>query len=407
MSLNAKQIQALKPKPDGKQYTVSDLGEAGLSILVSPKSKVFYYRYRTQTGKQKRVNLGKFPNVSLSDARDHAKSLYLSVKAGRDPLKEKRDEIRKLQARSITTVGELWDDYREMFGEAKRSADFELYLWSKYVGPEFAKDDIEDFERLRIKSYIQKVRSEKSPSLSNRIQSLLSRLGKHGFEEHDLFLANPALGLGDKPKEVSRDRYLSEAELRTFWRALNDPAVLNAATVSLLMAQALKLTALTLCRRGEIAGMQWKEVDRVAKTLTLPASRVKNKRVHIVPLSPQSLDVLDKIPEYSRKQNSHVFPSPRTDSHFFPSAVTRACTRLGRYLEIDRFTPHDLRRTGATMLTSERFGQSRFIVSRGLLNHSTEKGGASDVFGVYDQNDYLPEKREALNAWGKYLLSLH
>ena len=76
-------------------------------------------------------------------------------------------------------------------------------------------------------------------------------------------------------------------------------------------------------------------------------------------------------------------------------ALSRAAKRLTTALQIEDATPHDFRRTGSTHITSEGIGIPRFIVSR-VLNQTSDTGGAAAVTGVYDRNEYLPEKRRAL-----------
>ena len=400
-----RQIGALKPI-EGKQYTRSGLGMRGLSIVVSyGGSKVFYYRYTTHEGKQGRLKLGRYHSgFGLSEARKAARAASVQVDNGKDPARERIEKREAAKRMPIKTMTDLWDDYRKKKGLAKRSAEFELTIWRTHIKPHFGKMDVQRFSRISILDFLDVVRVEKSPSLANRIQFLITRLAAHAMQARVIDV-NPAHDLGKKPEEKARDRKLTEAELESFWIALNTPADLNRAKVSLLMAQALKLAALTLCRRKEIIGSEWIELNRAAMTLTLPAKRVKNGKEHIVPISEAALSVIDKANEYAYKQSPFIFPSPRTDAALTQDAMTKACRRLAAHLEIAHFTPHDLRRTGASYLTSERFKVSRFVVSR-VLNHLSDKGGGSASLKHYDVNSYLTEKREALDAWGTYLSSM-
>ena len=85
--------------------------------------------------------------------------------------------------------------------------------------------------------------------------------------------------------------------------------------------------------------------------------------------------------------------------------MTRAFGRVRKVLELSDVRPHDLRRTGATRLTGEELAFQRFIVSR-VLNHGGDTGGAAVVTGTYDRNEYLSEKRRALDAWASRLLEI-
>jgi integrase len=127
-------------------------------------------------------------------------------------------------------------------------------------------------------------------------------------------------------------------------------------------------------------------------------------------LSPEALKVIERaielLPETEsgrKPRTGPLFPSPRDPTQpITRHALTRAMTRLCAKLEIKDAGPHDLRRTGATNVTGERIGIPRFVVSA-VLNHISETGG---VTRIYDRNEYLPEKRRALEAWAKLLIAI-
>jgi integrase len=102
-------------------------------------------------------------------------------------------------------------------------------------------------------------------------------------------------------------------------------------------------------------------------------------------------------------QGDPLFPTARGAPKAIDAAnLTRAFIAVAKQAGISNARLHDLRRTGATAMTSERIGVQRFIVSR-VLNHASDKGDAAAVTAVYDRNAYLPEKRRALEAWGALL----
>jgi integrase len=171
------------------------------------------------------------------------------------------------------------------------------------------------------------------------------------------------------------------------------------------MGLALQFAAVALRRGREVVGARKDEFDMPAKTWLIPRSRMKGKRPHLVPLSPLAIDILSQASALSG-DSEFVFPSPRGAGADVPmdrGAFIRAMSRVCAELEIENATPHDFRRTGATCITSERIGIARFIVSQ-VLAHSTDTGGAAAVTGThYDLNDYLPDKRRALDAWAALL----
>lgn len=403
--MNTQQIHALKPK-EGKQYSVSGFGVSGLALTVSyGGSKVFYYRYRNQAGKQQRLKIGSFPAISLARAKSIALSHAAKVSEGKDPVSEQREAKAMEQQRPIKTVDDLWFHYLTTTGFRKKSIGDEEWLWKKYLQPHFGHLDVERYDRKSIMPFLTDLRVKKSAAMANRCQSLITRLASHGIEQM-VFDSNPAHHLGRKPKETPRERVLNEEELKQLWKVLHDHQQLREAKISVSMAQAIKLTTLTLCRRAEIIRAEWKDIDLLKQELVLSGDRVKNGRTHVLPLSKQVLECLNLAKMHAYKsESSYLFPSQRGDTHFLPSALTRATARLCDHLEFQHFRTHDLRRTGVTTLAGRPFNVPRHILTN-IINHKSDMAGASAMFRAYDHNEYAEEKRDALDRWSNYLQSL-
>jgi integrase len=168
---------------------------------------------------------------------------------------------------------------------------------------------------------------------------------------------------------------------------------------------------LTLGRRNDVASARWDEIDLTRGTWTIPASRFKSGRAHVIPLAPQALAVLKEAAGLPGGADEIVFPSPlhpepkpgEPPRSITPSALTRALTRTLSDLDLPHGSPHDFRRAGATTLTGESYGFRRFVVGL-VLGHSVQDGAA--VTSVYDRNEYLVEKRAALNAWAAHVAPL-
>ncbi|MHB8283622.1 MAG: site-specific integrase [Caulobacteraceae bacterium] len=168
-------------------------------------------------------------------------------------------------------------------------------------------------------------------------------------------------------------------------------------------------------RRHDVAGADWQEFDLSTNVWTIPGERHKSRRVHVVPLSATAVDILKnaaKLQADPMKPAGFVFPARakrdesgkvKVEGHVTEHAVTRAMTRLCESLKLPHGSPHDFRRTGATLMTSERAGVRRFIVSK-VLAHAAHEGAT--VTAVYDRNEYLGEKRKALEIWENLLLEI-
>jgi integrase len=169
---------------------------------------------------------------------------------------------------------------------------------------------------------------------------------------------------------------------------------------------------ITLSRRTETCGARWDEIDRAALKWTVPGERSKSGRTEVKPLSAEALAIMDAAAAYAallfgRRNSEFVFPCLTDPStHLDPGQVTRAIKRLCKRLEIPHGSPHDFRRSGATTLTDEKYGFPRFIISKILGHKITDSRDGAAVTEIYDLNEYLPQKRAALDAWAKHIKDL-
>jgi integrase len=195
---------------------------------------------------------------------------------------------------------------------------------------------------------------------------------------------NPVIGTSTQ-KERPRDRVLSPAELRTIWNALPDDHY----------GAIMKLLAVTGQRAGEIAGLRWSEVDLERGTIMLPGERTKNHRPHLVPLPQAARTIIEARPR--RPGRDLIFGL--AEGPF--SNWSDSKQRLDEKIALPHWTPHDLRRTAATMM-AELGIQPHIIES--VLNHVS--GFRAGVAGTYNRFLYEAEKRQALNLWAEHLLAI-
>jgi integrase len=212
---------------------------------------------------------------------------------------------------------------------------------------------------------------------------------------------NPIRLMAKPAAPAPRLRVLTDAELAQVW--------LSADTLRAPYGSFYKLLLLlTGQRREEVAGMNWSELDRTLAVWTIPASRAKNNKTHIVPLSSAVIAELDCVADVSGEKIPWPAFGPVLTSGGRVSiksyskgkvALDKAVALLrGQSAPIDHWRVHDLRRTLATGL--QKLGV-RFEVTEAVLNHTSgSKGG---VAGVYQRHDWADEKRAALEAWAAYV----
>lgn len=405
----------------GKRLELRDHEERGLIFRVTEKGvRTWSVRYRNKAGEQRRKNLGDYPTIGLAKARELARKVKGSVAEGVDVVQVQREEKAAAAKAHTHKFGPLADLYFDKAAKGshrggttlkpKRASTIaeERRIFDNLIRPVLGHRPVAQLTRSELSELIEDVGAD-APSNGRHCRNIIRQIMSLAvrMEYRD---SNPALGITAAGAK-SRDRVLGDAELKSLWTAWQRPQDVEKLFLSPLMGIALRMAMVTLQRGGEVVGMRWDEIDRPAKTWLIPADRMKGKKPHLVPLSALALDLLDEAAAVQEGNGSDfVFPSPRSDDDrpLDRRAFTRAMKRTVdiEALKIKAATPHDLRRTGGTNITSERIGLPRFIVSQ-VMAHASDTGGAAAVTGKhYDYNDYLPEKRRALDAWASLLSTI-
>jgi len=188
-----------------------------------------------------------------------------------------------------------------------------------------------------------------------------------------------------------RDRVLNESEIKQFWTAL------PACNMTEQMRLALMLLLVTAQRKGEVVKAGRSEFDLNSGWWVIPRERAKNGMPHRVPLSSLAITLVKQALKLAG-DSELLFHSDTPDQYIKETALNMAIYRNHDVFAIPHFTPHDLRRTAASLITS--MGYSRDIVGK-ILNH-VETG----VTAVYDRYSYDNEKKKALDAWARKLQAI-
>jgi integrase len=415
-------------KPANERYEVAIWGARGLAIRVNPTGeRMFEYRYVAPNGKRRRLQLGVYPAVGLADARDKALKFQAMVIDGSDPSAERA--AAKNAQRTGETISDLAEAYFKaakigLHGGRKRPKKeqtiiAEQGLFERYIKPTLGDSLFTQMKRKDIREFMRNFAADSGLSASSiaRVGDVLS--GIFGFAAYeDRIDANPVRGLAHPIIPTSRERRFEDDALAKLWKTLvlhstprnpgeakeEDPI----SRLEPLTCLATRFILITLCRRGEGAGASWKEIDREGRKWTIPRERAKGGRTEVKPLSDEALTILDAAEAYSIStlgcRTEFVFPCLLDPLHAMDAGqVERVVRRLCQRLKIPHGSPHDFRRSGATTLTDERYGFPRFVVSK-VLGHRINDG--APVTEIYDRNEYLPQKRAALNAWAGHILGL-
>jgi integrase len=373
-------------QPRAKDYFVWDDQVKGFGVRVKPSgTRSYIVQYRTRRGKARRFTIGKHGTVSTKDARKRARQILTEAVFGSDPAERAR------QIREAYSFRELASEYLERRKNEKIIAEDERIL-RKDIIPHLGNILAAEVTKRDVVELVDRIRDRGSPVMGNRTLSLIKRVYSFGISR-DIIEENPAHDV--KPvREQSRDRVLSEKEIRAFWHRIEDVPSTD------LIKTALKLILVTAQRPGEVIRMERREIDFKAMVWNIPSEKTKNRLPHSVPLSSLAIDLLKSIPH---KESQYAFPARQgraidINKHVGVGALSNAIRRHRNILGIDQFSAHDLRRTAASGLAA--LGVEHVVISM-VLNHKL-KG----VTQIYNRYQYQREKRRALDAWANKILEI-
>ena len=380
-------IKGLRPR--GREYEVSVREHRGLVVVVYPSgAKSFTLRYR-QDGVLKRVGL---EVATLAEARAEWLKQRGEVRKGEDPSARVRSarvekQLKRQASRDAPTLESLAADFIKLYAKRQKQtwrAD-ELMLQTVIL-PEWGGIKAKELRRRDIIDLLDRI-AERTPVRANRILAVVRKMFNWAVER-DVLDVSPCVGIKRPGAEVSRDRVLSDDEIRQFWNGLGTSGMPKRTQL------ALKLQLATAQRIGEIAGAAWAEFDHRKQQWLIPGSRTKNGRENLVPLSPVATEVLDQ----TDRDGEFLFPVTGKGGVLRIDVVTHQLATAIKKMEMAHFTSHDLRRTAATKLAE--LATPRVVIDA-ILNHKDRTVGA-----VYDRHDYMKEKRSALDAWSDRLMHI-
>ncbi len=395
-AFTAKAVEAIKPDP-AKRHEVPDPALSGLYLVVQPSgAKSWALRYRFN-GKPRKLTLGKWPIMSVANARALASEAIDAVEHGNDPAEEKqRAKADRLQSdlSERDKIKTLVDRFARLhLSKLKSGQDAKRWFLDPYVVARWGDRDIHTITKREVADMIDDIAESGRVTMANRVLAH-ARKFFNWCVERDVIEVSPVASIKRPAPEKTRDRVLSDDEIRWLWTASE--------TVGQPWGPLAQFLLLTGQRLGEAAAMTDREVT--GDVWHLSADRVKNARAHDVPLSNAARDVLAGV-ECIAGKVGYVFTttgeSPVSGFHKARNSLAEAMAKVaederGEPVEIPHWTFHDLRRTAATGMA--RLGIP-VRVTEAVLNHVSGTGGG--IVAVYQRHDYADEKRQALEAWAR------
>jgi integrase len=374
-------LKSLRPAPTGQRTVRWDAARPSFGVRITDRGVVSFFVMRRMPGRPQpvRIFLGRYPDISLTQARALATTAIGDLVSGIHP------KARERQQRAATFAA-LAEAFLSRPAAAKqRTADEIRKTVGRYLLPRWGSRAASSITRADAITMVEALDRASGPYTAAKALALASSIFRHAMTREQV-ASNPCalIKITDLVGDMApRQRVLTTAEIKLLWWATEGLYPAGP------FAHFLLLTAV---RRSEAAHMTWGEVNLDDALWIIPASRTKSGTPHEVPLSPMAVDLLRSLPRFAGGDFVFSTTGGRRGIRSFglyKSAIDARATALTNW----RF--HDLRRTARTNLAA--LGVSPFIAEL-ILGHQ-QKG----VHAVYDVHTYQTEKREALERWANRL----
>ena len=384
MALTDAQIKGLKPKA-GARYSKADGN--GLMLDITPGGvRSWVYRYRL-TGRREKLVLGRYPDLSLKAARAKRDELAAQVVRGESPALEKKlaragmptnPTLREFAERYyVEIVVERWKDPKHI----RRYLDNEIF-------PTLGEKALKDVNALDVQGLVYRKRDNGRIAAAMQLRMVLKQMFDYAIEAR-LLTVNPAAMVAARfiGKARKRSRVLTPNEIRLYLRTIYQSNMRRQFKLS------LHILLLTLSRKSELLLARWNDVDLGKGEWLVPEESAKSGKPHIVYLSAQVTEMFRELKALAG-DSELVMPGRGSLSRpFAKNALNKALE--GLTFDMEPLTIHDLRRTGATLLTEHGFNKD---VIEKALSHEHE-----GIRAVYIVAEYAEQRKKMLQWWSDYV----
>ncbi len=379
-----------KCPPDKPRARFADSG--GLYLEVMPTgAKLWRWKYR-YGGKESRLALGAYPEVSLKQARTDRDAARALLEAGTDPNQARKDERMAQRLRMGNTFEAVARTWYGNWAAARseRHAAYVLRRLEADVFPAIGSKPITEVTAPQLLAMAKKVESRGAVDIARRAWQTCGQVFEFALA-HGQVERNPAKdvrpGAALKARKQTHYARVDAKELPELLRKV------YAYQGSAYTRFAMQVMALTFVRTGELIGARWDEFDLESAEWRIPAARMKMKTPHLVPLSRQAVDVLRCLHEL-RGLSGLLFPGER--DHDRPMSNNTILAALKRMGYAGRMTGHGFRGVASTILHEQGFDHAHIELQ---LAHQDR----DDVSAAYNFATYLPQRRKMLQWWADHL----
>lgn len=386
--LTATEVKNAKPKE--KEYSLVDGQGLKLRVLPSGSKQWQLNYYRPTNGKRANLNLGRYPEVTLVQARKSSLEARELIAQRIDPQEHKE---RKLQEHKAIHEHTFLNISKEWFEIKKHDVtpDYAIDIWRSlelHIFPYLSDTPVKQITAPQV---IELLRPIEAKGSLETVKRLIQRLNEvMGYATNCGFIsANPLTGIRKAFKKPKKENMaaLAPAELPELIEAIANANIKR--TTRCLLEWQLH----TMTRPAEASGARWDEIDWEEKVWTIPAERMKKRREHRIPLSGQMLAILEVIKPISGHRE-FIFPSDRDPKK--PCNSQTANTALKRMGFAGRLVSHGLRSLASTTLNEQGF-------DRDLIEASLAHVDDNQVRSAYNRTDYLKRRRPMMNWWSGHI----
>lgn len=394
-------IKGLKAKDI--RYEEYEGGGFGVRVATTGV-KTWIYRYKI-LGVTYKLTLGYYPNTSLANASKRFIDLSELRKNGLNPKEvieqqERAEKEKKEQAQKILegkeTVAKLILQWYSGYAEKNHKKPYKIKQQiDADIIPMLGHFVLDEIETKHIVGALDVIVARGACVHANRVLSTIKQAFRYGKSRGSL-KHNPASDIRSRDIggiEAARDRVLSMEEIKKIWLFLDT----DESNMTPQVRIAIKIMLLTGVRTSELRLATWDEFNFDALLWIIPAENCKGGVSHKVHLSTQVKALLVELKTSARSQ--FVIRGFDKDTHLSENALARAINRIQTRVGIPQWRAHDLRRTFATQL-GEALRIDPVVIEK-CLGHKMPK-----IMDTYNKNEMLPERRDALNQWGRYVENL-
>ena len=358
----------------------------GLWLIKRSKTAGKWVLRLSQNGKRREMGLGRWPDVGIAEAREHAQKARQKMRNGHDPIEERRKQQRIVKRVSLKEAIEGCFTARQAELKGDGVAGRWMSPLTTHVIPKIGDHPVEDIDQHELKQLLEPIWHKKSNTAEKALNRLNLTLKYAAALGLDVDLQAPMKAralLGKQRHQVKHIPSLPYQEMPRFYTWLKAKDQMSALALRFLILTAARTSEVRLARYDEIDGDVW----------TLPSNRTKTGQIHRVPLTAAAVEILETCEPWS--QNGLVFPSKRGKA-MSDMAMSTFMRREGFEAR-----PHGFRATFRTWVEEQT--NTPYEVKETALGHKVD----SKTVAAYQRSDRLEKRRKLLQDWSDFLISAH